>query len=115
MSLLKTLVLFIVFDFIWLVLINRDMYNTTVKKIQGSDLEVRWLPAVASYIMMALAIECFVTDTQSRWKQGAMLGLVIYGIFNGTCRAIFKEWDDVTAAKDTLWGIFVFGLVAQLT
>lgn len=82
----------------------------TIRNVQGSDLQVRWIPAIVTYVLMAFAV-CYFTESA---KDGLLLGLVVYGIFNGTCHAIFQGWDATTAVKDTMWGTLVFGLVAAL-
>lgn len=111
--------LFMVIDAVWLGLIMKDDYQSAVYNVQRSPLEIRWLPAVVTYLLMAIALEYFVlgvTENKEtpRWLRGAVLGLIIYGIFNGTNNAIFKGWDIGIAIKDTMWGTIVFAIVAQL-
>lgn len=117
--LLTIAVLFMVIDAIWLGLIMKDNYRTAVYNVQGSALEIKWLPAIMTYLLMAIAIEFFVLNNNSipvdgKWKYGALLGFVIYGIFNGTNNAIFKGWDNKIAIADTLWGTTVFAIVAKI-
>lgn len=66
---------------------------------------------------MAWGISKFVLQNESikqedKWKVGALLGLLVYGVYNGTNHAILNDWSLETSIKDTMWGVFVFGAVS---
>jgi uncharacterized membrane protein len=44
-----------------------------------------------------------------------LLGAVIYGVYNFTCIAVFKDFPIDTATVDISWGIFLYGGTVCLT
>jgi uncharacterized membrane protein len=46
---------------------------------------------------------------------GAAMGFVIYGVYDFTCLAIFKDWPVMMAFIDWAWGTFLCGFSATLT
>lgn len=107
-------------DICWLTL-SRQGYARLVKRVQGTPITIEILPALASYICVILAIVAFaIPMIETKTKRGTSdvlkncflygggLGFVIYGVFNFTNMAIFKNYDPIVAAKDTLWGVTLF-------
>ena len=45
----------------------------------------------------------------------AILGLVIYGVFDAVNYAIFSKYDLLIALKDTFWGATLFYMTTYLT
>ena len=41
-----------------------------------------------------------------------ILGLVIYGVYETTSKALLSEWKWSTVLIDTIWGSIFFGLVS---
>ena len=85
-------------------------------------MEVRVLSAVGAYVLMVLAWVYFVYRPyrvhKNIWnavKTGAMLGFVIYGIFELTNFALIKKWDFKFVIMDTLWGASLYALVSYFT
>lgn len=104
-------------DIIWLGVIAKKGYQDTVQKIQGDKLQLRLWSAILVYPLMVWGISKFVLQNDSikkedKWKAGAILGLLVYGVYNGTNHAILKDWSLETSIKDTLWGVFAFGTVS---
>ena len=104
----------LVMDAIWLGVIAKKGYQETIMNVQGSKLKMRIWPLIFLYPLMAWCINTFVLKNDSvkkedKWKYGALLGLLIYGVYNGTNHAIFNDWNLETSIKDTLWGPFVIG------
>ena len=115
------LVILLAFDSIWLGHIQKANFNKLVKNIQGSEIKMRFVPAVFAYLLMGLAIYYFVLPhltkdnfNQVSWQKGALLGLVVYGIFDMTNMAIFKNYSWFMALTDMAWGTFLFGLTSWL-
>jgi uncharacterized membrane protein len=112
---LSILVVLFILDAVWLGVISKDHYSNVIKKIQGEPLQARLLPAFLTYLIMALGLYVFVIATSTgtgvpKWQLGALFGFIVYGVFNGTTHAMFKNWDISTAVRDCLWGTFSFGL-----
>ena len=110
-----TLVVFGILDALWLGVLSGNLYKNTIRNIQNSPLSLRLFPAAVAYILMALSVTLFIEKKVVKSKKdalfwGSVLGLIIYGIFNGTNNAILKEWNLTTSLYDTLWGTFLFTL-----
>jgi uncharacterized membrane protein len=112
---LSILVILFILDAVWLGIISKKHYQIVIKNVQGSELEPRILPAIFTYLIMALGLYVFVfSQNEPKWQLGALFGFIVYGVFNGTTHAMFKEWNLPTAVRDCLWGTFAFGLTTQI-
>jgi uncharacterized membrane protein len=122
------IILILVFDFIWLI-VNRNMYNTLVSDIQGSEIKLNFTGGIIAYTCIIISFFMFAfplvryeyeknNKKQSlillSLKYGGILGLVIYGIFNGTNIAIFTNYNYTIGLKDTLWGIFNYSIITYI-
>lgn len=129
MILFNIFIIFLIlfFDFIWLY-INANMYNKTIKQIQGKKLNINYIGAFLSYICVILSLFLFSfpivkNEYEKNKKQsllllslryGGLLGLFIYGIFNTTNITIFTNYNIKTVILDTLWGFFSFTLITYI-
>ena len=116
-----SIVLFLVLDALFIGSFMKD-WQSLLLRIQGEKMEARLLSAVGAYVLMVLAWVYFVYRPylvhKSIWnavKTGAMLGFVIYGIFELTNYAIIKKWDFKFVIMDTLWGAILYSLVSYFT
>ena len=118
-----SLALLLVLDLAWLT-INKDRYNTLVKSVQGSTINMTTWAAIASYLAVYLLLVLFVLPMAESVKSsnkfyvavryGGLMGLLVYGIFNFTNIAIFKHYSVAVAAMDTLWGFVLFTVVTYI-
>jgi uncharacterized membrane protein len=104
------------------------MYNTLVTDIQGSNIKLNFIGGLIAYTCIIISFFMFVfplvhyeynkNKKQSLFllslKYGGILGLVIYGIFNGTNIAIFTNYNYIIGLKDTLWGIFNYSIITYI-
>jgi uncharacterized membrane protein len=107
-------VLLIIFDSIYLY-INQKTFQNTVIDIQRVVLTVKPLGAIVTYLFLMFAINYFIIRRFKGPEEAFLLGLVIYGVFEGTCYAIFKKWSLNLAIMDTLWGGILFALSTYFT
>lgn len=119
------IILILFFDSIWLY-INANSYKNLVMNVQGSSLEINPIGAILSYLCVIIAIFGYIIPIVKEKNKkdnnllylsivyGGGLGLLMYGIFNTTNIGIFKNYDYLTALKDTLWGIFLFTIITYL-
>jgi|694.fasta_scaffold63579_5 uncharacterized membrane protein len=124
---LSIIFLTLILDFIWLYL-NANMYKKLVYEIQGFDLNINYLGAILSYLCLILALLIFVfplikneyykNKKQSLLllaiKNGGLLGLLMYGMFNTTNIGIFKNYHYTYATMDTIWGFFLFSFISYI-
>ena len=94
-------------------------WQSLLLRVQGEKLEVKMLSAIGAYIVMVIAWVYFVYKPylvhKNIWtavKTGAVLGFVIYGIFELTNHAIIKKWDFRFVVMDTVWGSILYALVS---
>jgi uncharacterized membrane protein len=114
---ITVLVVLVILDVIWLTIISKDMYQGTVRGIQKTKLNVKFIPAILTYPLIAWGICTFVLANNTSNEKGIlglMLGFMVYGIYNGTNYAIFDNWSLKTSIKDTLWGTALFGIVSLI-
>jgi len=107
-------ILLIIFDSIYLY-INQKTFQNTVIDIQRVVLTVKPLGAIVTYLFLMFAINYFIIRRFKGPEEAFLLGLVIYGVFEGTCYAIFKKWSLNLAIMDTLWGGILFALSTYFT
>jgi uncharacterized membrane protein len=84
--------------------------------IQGQPLTIRWIPAVAVYIIMIAAVWFFAVQPSTTWQEaggrGAALGFAAYGIYDMTNYATIAKYPLSFALTDMTWGAFLFGVSA---
>tara|TARA_B100001063_G_scaffold230355_1_gene243408 strand:- start:8440 stop:8814 length:375 start_codon:yes stop_codon:yes gene_type:complete len=100
-------------DFVYLSL-SKDYFNSQVKLVQGSPLQLNMFPTIACYILLSLGIYYFVIYKNLDYKESFFLGIFVYGVFDLTTAAIFKNWKLTTIIMDTLWGGTLFVLINYL-
>ena len=87
-------------------------WSKMVSDIQGSQLEMRILPAIGVYILLSFALHYFVIMQSRTVYDAALLGLVIYGVFDMTNAALFKKYKVLPALIDMVWGAILFAASA---
>lgn len=118
-----TIILIILFlDFIYLNLTS-TIYNKTIKNIQGSEIKLNLTGAILSYICVVILIYFFILPLVKSSKfnllkssiiYGGFMGFLVYGIYNFTNMAIFKNYNFSTALMDSLWGFTLFSIIVYV-
>ncbi len=90
--------LLILTDLPWLFLIG-ETAQRLVLRIQGSDLKLRYVPALVVY----LALAYLVTKTESP-MEAFKVGVATYAVYDFTNLAMFKNYTLSFAIMDSLWG-----------
>lgn len=96
----------------------KKRYEMQVEKIQGSKMNPLFRATVVAYSLMIVGLCVFVIPHILRGKishnlkVGALFGLVVYGIYDFTNMAVFKDWDKMLAIIDVIWGMFVYSVSA---
>lgn len=112
-------------DLVYLTL-SKGVYADTFKKVQGD----RYKPfrfsvnAAVTYLVLFLGTWFFVVRpiTSDRIMSlgtalgiGAMFGLVVYGVYNGTNVSTLSGYSLRVTVQDTVWGIVSCSTVALVT
>ena len=110
---LLTAIIFVVLDGLYLNLI-KDYFNKQIKAIQGSDIKADFIAVGITYIFLIFGINYFIIKNNRSVKDAALLGLVIYAVYEFTNLSLFKNWTYLTAFIDTIWGAVLFGLTTGI-
>ena len=105
--LLISAIVLISIDFIYLNVI-KGYFGIQIQKVQGSKLEVNFLGAALCYIFLIVGINYFIIKPNKSINEAFLLGLIIYGVYETTTYALFKNWSIITVIIDTLWGGLLF-------
>ena len=100
----------IALDAVWLTL-NSATSRAVIAAIQTKPLEIRWIPAALTYVLLIGATWLFAVWKTPSWKvaaaKGAALGLAIYGVYDLTNYATLSKYPVEYAAADIAWGTFL--------
>ena len=107
-------------DLLWLKHFMTDKYNIMIQTIQKSKLKVDYTSAILSYLTLCFSLNYFVipyvTENDCRLLSHSFIfGLVLYGVYDFTCGAIFKDWDKQLMLIDILWGGVLYMVTNYLT
>ena len=86
---------------------------------KSANFAIRILPAIGFYLLLGLGMMVFVyplirqnRDITSAILYGMIFGLVLYGFFSLTNRALIEKWDLSITIMDTLWGAVFIAISA---
>jgi uncharacterized membrane protein len=107
--LLVSAIIFVCLDALYLNLF-KNYFSKQVQNIQGSELKVNYLAAVICYIFLIIGLNYFIIRPHRSVNDAFLFGIVIYGVYETTNWAIFKNWSVLSVILDTLWGGILFAL-----
>lgn len=105
--LLLSSIILISIDFIYLKLI-KNYFSAQIKNVQGSNMEINYFGLVLCYIFIITGLNYFIIRPHKSVSDAFLLGLVMYGVYETTNYALFKNWSIFTVMIDTLWGGILF-------
>lgn len=120
------LFLFLVIDLPVILWLNNDMYSNMFNKINGTAISNninKIIGGIIAYSLLALSIYYFIVmpaiteekfDYYNITLKGCILGLIIYGIYDGTNLASINNFGIKEAIIDMIWGTFLSGLISGL-
>ena len=106
---LLSAIILITIDFMYLQCI-KSYFQKQVQSVQGSAMQINYLGAAICYLFLIVGINYFIIKPNRSVKDAFLLGLVIYGVYETTNYALFKNWSIITVIIDTLWGGILFAL-----
>jgi uncharacterized membrane protein len=112
--LLISAIVFVSLDFIYLSIFKNYFLNQ-MKKIQGMPVSVNYFSMVLCYIFLIFGINYFIIKPKRSVQDAFLLGLIIYGVYETTNWALFKNWSVLTVIIDTLWGGILFASTTYIT
>ena len=106
-------IIFVLVDAGFLYLMSNN-FQSMVKKIQGTPLKMELLPTIACYIILVSSLYYFVINKKGSYLDAFLLGFFIYGVYETTNMAIFKDWSYKVGLIDLTWGGFLFLITTYL-
>ena len=104
---LVSAIVFISIDFIYLN-VMKGYFDKQIQSVQGSQTKMNYLGAALCYIFLIVGINYFIIRPKKSITDAFLLGIVIYGVYETTNYAIFKNWSLLSVIIDTLWGGLLF-------
>jgi len=116
------MVSFIVLDTLWLGFLMNGFYKTNLAplaRMSSGNLTPIWPAAALVYPLLAAGVTFFVL-ARSRTPlealaYGALLGIVIYGVYDFTNYSTLRDWPLALALVDLTWGAVICGSTAWIT
>lgn len=110
---LLSAIVFITIDFMYLQSV-KSYFQKQVQSVQGSAMQINYLGAAICYVFLIIGINYFIIKPNRSIKDAFLLGLVIYGVYETTNYALFKNWSITTVIIDTLWGGLLFAITTYI-
>jgi uncharacterized membrane protein len=110
-------------DFIWLKFVVSSFFFQQIghlARTQKGTFDVLYIPAIFTYILMVLVLIVFVYplskgDPLKGLCYGAILGGILFGVYEGTNMATLRDWPLKMVLVDSAWGIFLCAITAGIT
>ncbi len=113
------LIIFIIFDSIWLASTTRSLYRPVLGEMLVDQLRVA--PAAVFYLLYPLGIEIFAVvpglkagSIQPAIVYGALFGFFAYATYDLTNFATLRHWTAHITVIDLAWGAFATGASATI-
>lgn len=112
------------YDFIWLGFVASSFYKTHFAALGCatlSGMQAKWWAILTTYCLMALGFVVFVFPILTSQPSlanpihGALFGLVLFGVYQGTNYFVFRDWPLILVVVDTAWGMFTYALTSCVT
>ena len=103
---LVAIAVLIILDLLWFQIMD---YSPIITK------KFNFISAFITYVLLCSAIGVQQPNSvEEAIVYGALVGFVIYGVFNGTNYSTNKNWTVKIALLDTMWGMFVMSAAATV-
>ena len=114
-------VAFMVLDGIWLGLLMKNFYReqlAPIVRLADGGIAPNWPAAIVVYILLGAGIALFVIPraptVSSAAALGALLGLVVYGVYDFTNYSTLRQWPFVLTVADVAWGALASAAAAAI-
>ena len=106
-------IIFVLVDAGFLYLMSNN-FQSLIQKIQGSPLKMKLIPTILCYIILVSSLYYFIVYKNGSYCDAFLLGFFIYGVYETTNMAIFKDWSAKVGLIDLSWGGFLFLITTYL-
>ena len=80
------------------------MFKKQIETVQKTSFSMNYFGAIFAYILLIIGLYWFIIKENRSLLDAFILGFVVYGVYEGTSKALLKNWDYKTMVIDTLWG-----------
>ena len=101
-------------DYIYLSM-TKFFYNKIIKSIQGRPISINPVGIVITYFFIILGLNYLIIANNRPVIDAIILGMTVYGIYDGTNYAILDNWPIKAVYIDTLWGGILYGSTTYFT
>ena len=105
-------VAFMVLDALWLGVLMKNFYRAQlapIVRLADGGIAPNWSAALVVYALLGTGIAIFVVPhaatVMSAAALGALIGLVVYGVYDITNYSTLRQWPFVLTLADTAWGV----------
>lgn len=110
------LVVFLVLDLPMITFINKEMYKNLFDNINNGsyvDTSNMIIGAIVAYLLLAYGLYTFAIKNKSIFN-GALFGLVVYGVYNFTNLAVIAKYGLMQSVIDTTWGTILCSMITYI-
>jgi len=104
-------VVFMVLDGIWLGILMKNFYRdqlAPIARLANGGFAPNWPAAFVVYVLLGTGIALFVIPRAPTLSlaagYGALLGLVVYGVYDFTNYSTLRQWPFLLTIADVAWG-----------
>jgi uncharacterized membrane protein len=108
-------------DLFYLMII-KSTFKYQVHIVQGVPLSVNYIAFILVYLLMALLFYMLFIDScnmsilvKDRYLYMFLVGILIYGVYELTNKALFSRWSWKIVFMDTIWGGLLFMLTFMIS
>jgi uncharacterized membrane protein len=112
-ALLVSAIVFVLIDSVYLNTVKKYFANQ-IQKVQNSAIVPNYVAVFLCYVFLITGLNYFIIKPNRSIQDAFLLGIVIYGVYETTNWAIFKNWSSITVIMDTLWGGILFALTTWI-
>ena len=102
-------------DSLYLSNMGGPLFAKMIKNIQKEDMKINMFGAIGCYILLSVVLYKFIIIERKSLSDAFLLGFCIYGIFDFTNIAIFKNYQLIPSLVDTVWGGVFFYTMTWIT
>ena len=112
-ALLISAIVFVLIDSVYLNMMKKYFANQ-IQKVQNSAIVPNYVSVFLCYVFLITGLNYFIIKPKRSIQDAFLLGIVIYGVYETTNWATFKNWSSITVIMDTLWGGILFALTTWI-
>lgn len=104
-------------DQAWFSLTLQSIYTPAIVAVTGTDPIFSWLPAGLSWVSISALVVLLerLCPRTARLPYSAMIGGLVYSIYNTTVKALFVNYSWPAVILDIMWGSFLVAVLFRVS